>query len=199
MNSNDKTLTSYNHHVQEYIDGTPQQASGVVKDWIDQTLSLLPPGGRVLELGSAFGRDATYMEAKGFRVERTDAAVSFVDLLEAEGHEARVLNAITDELGDDFDLIFANAVFLHLTPTEFERTLIKCLNALKPGGVLAFTLKQGKGEEWSEAKLNAPRYFCYWTSERLTELLGQTGFKIVSMEGDKKTKNADWLQVIALN
>src|ERR1039458_4299559 len=96
---NDKTLQSYSDHVQDYVAGTPQDVSSDLREWIDQALALIPAGGTILELGSGPGRDATYIKSKGYKIIATDAVPGFVDLLLKAGHEARLLNVLTDDFG----------------------------------------------------------------------------------------------------
>lgn len=198
MQDNSITITSYEEHIQEYIDGTPQEVGGHVKEWIDRALDQLPKDAKILELGSAFGRDAAYIESKGFKVECTDATKGFVDLLQKQGHSARVLNAITDNFGGGYDMVIANAVLLHFTPQETVTVLHKIHRSLNDGGILAFTVKQGKGSEWSEAKLGAPRYFTYWTARDVDMLLADTGFTPVMVSPDNAgINNVQWLAVVA--
>ncbi len=49
--SNQTTLKSYEANIQKYIQGTPQDVSGDVKEWIDHALSNVKDGGNVLEIG----------------------------------------------------------------------------------------------------------------------------------------------------
>ena len=194
--SNDKTLSSYEDHVQEYIAGTPQDVAGDVKEWLDKAISYVANNGKILELGSAFGRDAIYLENLGYQVQRTDATKAFVELLQKQGYNAKVLNAITDDFGVGYNMVFANAVLLHFTPEETAKVLSKVYASLNENGILAFTVKQGDGEKWTEDKLNAPRYFCYWQADDLEKAVKDAGFEIISLS-EGSTKNADWLQVIA--
>lgn len=195
--SNHQTIQSYEAHIQEYINGTPQDVSGVVKEWLDEAIARLPKDAHILEFGSAFGRDASYLQNLGYKVECTDATQAFVDLLKQKGFNAHQLNAITDDLGSQYDFVLANAVLLHFTRDETKQVLQKVFAALNSGGTFAFTLKQGEGEKWSEDKLGAPRYFCFWTDEQIRQLVEETGFTDVKVTGDKVTTNATWLQVIA--
>lgn len=196
--SNDQTLQAYEGHIEEYIAGTPQTVDGVVKTWIDEATDPLPKDARILELGSAFGRDAGYLKGKGLTVECTDATHAFVDLLKQKGFNARPLNAITDDFGGPYDLILANAVLLHFTRDEFKQVLSKAFSALKSGGTFAFTVKQGEGEKWEDTKLGAPRYFCFWTEEQLRPYVEETGFADIKITGDATTRNdTQWIQVIA--
>ena len=191
---NRRTLAAYQGHAQAYIDGTPHNVEGFVKVWIDKVLARLPKESVILELGSAFGRDADYIERAGYKVERTDAAGSFVDLLKRQGHEARLLNVLTDDPGGPYGLVFANAVLLHFTIDEFRMVLKKIYAGLAPGGIFAFSVKRGKGSEWSEAKLGAPRFFQYWEKTDLEQALSASGFSAAEITAEESKK---WLHVIA--
>jgi SAM-dependent methyltransferase len=195
--TNNRTVESYNAHIQEYIDGTPHEVSGVVKDWLDGSLADVPKDARILEFGSAFGRDAEYLAGLGYTVECTDATPAFVDLLQQKGFDAKVLNAITDELPQGLDFVLANAVLLHFTRDEASQVIGKVYSALNANGKFAFTLKQGEGEGWSEEKLGAPRFFCYWSEPQIRGVLESAGFGDVEISGDNATANATWLQIVA--
>jgi hypothetical protein len=194
MGSNAETVNAYETHVQKYIDGTPQQVDGYFREWIDRSLGYLPANAHILELGSAFGRDAVYMESAGFTVERTDVTQGFVYLLKSKGFEARKLNALTDELGGSYDMVFANAVLLHFTLEEFRLAVSKAKGSLAANGILSFTLKQGRGSGWSEEKLGVPRFFQYWQQDDLRQEITDAGFDILSLESDPDNK---WLATIA--
>jgi SAM-dependent methyltransferase len=195
VSDNDKTLQSYANHVQDYVAGTPQVVEGEFKAWINRALKLVPKHGTVLELGSAFGRDAAYIESKGFKVIATDAVQGFVDLLRQSGHEARLLNVLTDDFGRGYDMLFANAVLLHFKPDQVKEILQKAYQSLKPGGVLVFSVKRGNGSAWSRAKLNAPRYFYYWERDDLEAMIQAIGFEIIELSN--AVRSDKWLQVIA--
>src|SRR5690348_16056940 len=160
--TNNTTIQSYDAHVEEYVKGTPQQVDSAHKAWIDANLAALVKTAHILELGSAFGRDAAYMEGQGFKVERTDVTPAFVTLLKQQGHEARILDALHDPLHNDYDMIFASAVLLHFTREEAALVIDKVFGALKTDGRFVFSLKQVDGEAWEQEKLGAPRFFCYW-------------------------------------
>ncbi|WP_297369927.1 methyltransferase domain-containing protein [Acidocella sp.] len=198
MTSNAETLASYEAAARAYIEGTPGEVSGPVRDWLERALAGVATEARLLELGSAFGRDARYVMARGYRLECTDAVEVFVSHLRARGIAARRFNALRDELTGPYELILANAVLLHFTPVECARVLAKMAGALAPSGRFAFSLKRGNGEEVSSAKLNAPRYFCYWQPEALPALLTEAGFARCEIETAHSARTeADWIYVIA--
>lgn len=189
MLSNNLTIQSYELGASEYVAGTAAQVSDSIKAWIEAILTHLDSNARILEIGSAFGRDAAFIESFGFTVERTDAAEAFVSQL---GSYARKFNVLSDEFSGTYDLIFANAVFLHFTREELKSVLSKIKASLNQSGILAFSVKKGEGEEWTREKIGHPRYFCYWSLEGIQNLLEQTGFQVISISEDDK-----FLQIIS--
>jgi SAM-dependent methyltransferase len=196
--SNEQTLRAYDANVRAYVEGTQHQVGGPPRDWMDRALDGLAPTARIIEIGSAFGRDAAYIASKHFAVECTDAAPGFVAELRARGFDARLFNVLTDAFGDAYDLILANAVLLHFDREVLPGVLAKARAALNAGGRLAFSLKGGDGEGWSSAKIGAPRYFCYWRAEQLAPLLRAAGFAHWSIEQARMNRaHADWIYVVA--
>jgi SAM-dependent methyltransferase len=191
----DATLAAYQSRVQEYLRGTPSPAPGLTA-FLDRFAGLADHG-PVLEIGSGPGRDADYLEARGVRVIRTDATPAFVDLLRAAGHNARLLDARTDPLGGPYRGIFANAVLLHLSRDRFSDILCRARTATAPGGVFAFTLKEGDGEAWNEHKLGVPRHFTYWREPAVRAALARAGWPEASIEHVAGREN--WLYVFARN
>lgn len=191
--SNEETLGVYERNADKYVTGTPEKVSDEFKAWIDTALGMLPPGSTIFEIGSAFGRDAVYFESQGYNVQRTDAAKAFVELLGSHGHDARQFNALTDEWPSGFDMIFANAVFLHFDEQEFGLAVRKAFEALEAGGIFVLSVKEGKGEGWSSQKMGEPRYFKYWLPGPLQAALEAVGFQVVTLDeaDDKK-----WLHAI---
>ncbi len=76
------------------------------------------------------GRDALLLEQRGLRVARTDAARAFVEMLRVDGHDAQLLNVITDPVIGHFDGVLADAVLLHLSVPEFAAALRKLRGAV---------------------------------------------------------------------
>lgn len=196
MDSNDKTIKAYEERFKEYAAVHTQTIASDRKPWLDHVLTFVPKQGLILEIGSADGLDAAYIESKGFNVIRSDATKSFVDLLRSQGYNARLVNAIKDDLGHGYDMIFAYAVFLHFTIEQLDLVLNKIHKSLKPGGVLVFTVKAGVGSEWTTTKLGLPRFFQYWQEPNLKARLEAAKFEIVEIS-KRAGSTADWLQVIA--
>jgi 2-polyprenyl-3-methyl-5-hydroxy-6-metoxy-1,4-benzoquinol methylase len=155
-------------------------------------------GARVLEVGSGPGVDADRLEALGFTVRRTDATRAFVELQRADGHEADVLDVRTDDLGGPYDVVLAHAVLLHIDRTELPAVLARLRSAVRPGGLLALTLKEGDGEEWSSHKVELPRHFTYWRLEPLRDALLGAGWEPVVLEVTT-APYSPWLRSVSRN
>ena len=179
---NRKTIEAYEAGVNAYNAAATPEVTGDSKEWIDAGLALLPNAASILELGSAHGRDADYMEARGFNVDRTDAARGFVEYMRHKGHSARELNALTDNYGGPYHMVYANAVLLHFTEQQIEEVLTRVRQALKDEGLFSFSVKIGDGSEWTATKLGLPRYFSYWHEEQIRILFDKARLKVIYWE-----------------
>ena len=193
----DTTLDSYEQRAGAYVAASPQAVGAAVGALLDAVVARLPAGSRVLEIGTGPGREATYLEEHGLLVERTDATGAFVRRLQEQGHEARLLDVRDGDLGGPHDAVLANAVLLHLSRSDAARALASCLEATRPGGLLALTLKKGRGERWSDAKLGEPRWFVYWDEAGLRTLLDDAGWQVIDIhEVEGRVPEEPWLFVL---
>jgi SAM-dependent methyltransferase len=194
--TNERTIAAYDTQVQGYVANTPHEISRTAREWLDTSLEGLPGGARILEIGSGFGHDATYIEQRGYSVERTDVTPGFVELLRNQGHAVKQPNVLTDEITGSYDLVIADAVFHHLTRAETATASRNVLGALGRGGRFAVSLRLGLHEGWSDEKLGVPRYFTHWERPDIEDIIRGVGFaSIVATDGDKV--NFPWLHLIA--
>lgn len=185
--SNARTLAVYEAHAEQYAELTETSGSIAHRTFLRRLARISPPG-EVLEVGSAQGRDAAYLEQHGRRVRRTDGTHAFVTMLRAQGQDADVVNLLTDDLADDthgpYAAVLANAVFLHFTIHELAQVLARVRSALIPGGVLGFSVKVGEGTQWSDHKLGVPRFYQYWQEGPLRAVVEAAGFVDVDLDLD---------------
>lgn len=190
------TLKTYEKNFDKYLKDTPQVLVGEFKEYMDFVLTKLNSDDSILELGSGTGRDADYIESKGFHVFRTELANSFIEYQKSRGKEVARFNAIDGDLGIEFDMVLALAVFLHFTETEFLQAIQNTRRHLTAGGLLILRMKTGEGEEYSYHKMGGMRYFKYWNVDRLASALTQNDFTI---EDVRQTQDGKWIHVIARN
>jgi len=194
--TNAATLAAYEAAAGAYVEGTPSTPPDRLTAVFDLLATHVRPPATLLEIGSATGRDADLLEERGYAVTRTDAASSFVNLLRRRGLAADRLNVLTDEVRGVYDVIYANAVFLHFSRGELVGVLARMLPHVRAWGLLVFTVKGGTGEGWSTHKLDLPRHFTYWQEPALRQLVSSTGWRVLELTvaiGD----DTEWITVIA--
>lgn len=197
-NPMDQTTATYKEHFEKFIEGTRglDTPNADIKKWIDAFLHHIPKGGLIIEMGSAFGRDADYMKAHGYKVVCTDIAQPALEKLVAKDYETHmydVRDVVPEEWRRRYDGYFANAVLLHLTDDAFKTALTNAYDMLKHGGVAAFSLKIGVGEEVTSRKMDAPRYFRYYYKPEVEAIIGELPFDIISIE---YTADEKWIVAI---
>lgn len=199
MSTNSTTLASYEQGAEVYGQTTRSDVTGSMQRFIDQSFTGVPKAAKVLEIGSATGRDAKYLQGQGFtNVTPTDAVESFVKGLQAQGLQAVKLNALSDAL-PPCDVLYANAVVHHFSRSEAREFFLKAYTALSEGGRLIFTTKRGEGEGWSTAVLGEPRHYTYWEPEPLAKELEEVEFALVTVSlTEDEARGVTWLNVVAI-
>ncbi len=195
-NKNDITIKTYKENFDKYSERTVSEVSGEFKEWIDNFLNHLPENGSILELGSATGRDARYFASKGYRVTCTDIIPEALEKLSKEGFDTAEFDfrdEPKEEWFNNFDGFFANAVLLHAPQDVFEKAILNISKVLKKDGIATFSLKTGEGEEFTQEKIDAPRYYNYHTEDEIRELISQLPFEILNIS---YVDNKKWLHVI---
>jgi len=185
-NRMDQTVETYKKHFGKFIEHTQglDKPNADIQKWIDDFLGYIQKGGTILEIGAAFGRDADYMKKQGYRVICTDIAEEAIDKLEAKGYEVHlydVRDAPPTDWQRHFDGYFANAVLLHLSDEAFKSALEYAYDMLKHGGVAAFSVKIGTGEEVTTRKMDSPRYFRYYYKPELETIISGLPFEILQL------------------
>lgn len=197
MSNADLTIQTYRENFDKYVARTGTEPRGEFKDLLDSFTSLLPAVASVFEIGSASGRDARYLASKGFTVTCTDVVPEALRRLSEQGFKTAEYDFRNDpepEWIGNFEGVFANASLLHATQDVFENALKNVALMLKQGGVFAFSLKTGDGEEITLEKMDAPRYFRYHSGPEIRRILTGLSFEILSISHAEEGK---WLHVIA--
>jgi 2-polyprenyl-3-methyl-5-hydroxy-6-metoxy-1,4-benzoquinol methylase len=197
------TIAAYDAFAADYRDGTSVRPASVAAA-IDRFVAGLSAGARVLEIGSGPGHDAVALEAAGLSVRRTDVTPAFVRLLREAGHEADVLDPLTDDLADParpgapYDAVWADACLLHVTRDDLPVVLSRLADATRADGPLYASLKEGDGDTWStHGHVGAPRHFFFWRADELRAVLEAAGWIVDELDQERGTSGDPWLEVRA--
>jgi SAM-dependent methyltransferase len=115
-------------------------------------LQLLPTApSRVLDIGAGTGRDAAALAAMGHRVTAVEPTQAFRDRAVLLHPSPRIewvedylphLSGLTRR-DDRFDVVMLTAVWIHLDPEQRAQAMRTVASLLRPGGLLAMTLRHG--------------------------------------------------------
>ena len=131
-------------------------------------INMLPPRGRVLEIGAGTGWQARSLEHRGYDVSAID--------LTSSNYRANRVWAVTEYDGhnipfidDTFDIIFSSNTLEHIPHVyEFQKEIHR---VLKPDGVVLHVLPSGSWRLWT----NITHLLKYWTIPRVHgELAGNS-------------------------
>ncbi len=172
----DKTAEEYVLKVQKYA---PEQER-------EKFVSLVKPGGKILDAGCGPGRDANYFASKGFLVTGIDLSESL--LTYAKEHAKKNATFLQMDLrkirlDTSFDGIWACASLLHLKREELLPVLRKFEHMMMPGGTLFLLMKAGAGEKMITGGTieGDARFFTYYSIPELRLLLGNAGFTVTDI------------------
>lgn len=150
-------------------------------------------GVRVFEIGSGGGKDAEALVHVGYNVTASDYLEKFVDAAKNKGLKAILFDAKKDILPEAYDMVYANAVFVHFSPLELRDFLTRIKPQLVGPQVVFMTVIQGEGHERSARSRGFERDFYYYNVDSLEKILEESGYVIL----DCDVVDDKWLQVIA--
>ena len=133
----------YRERAEAFADRTRDMA---MAKFHDDFLARLPDGGRILDVGCGSGRDAKAFRERGYEVEGLERSPELARMAEQHaGCPVRIMSM--EELEDDgrFDGLWASASVLHIPIEARAGLLTRFLRALRPGGTLYLSLKEGGG------------------------------------------------------
>ena len=134
--------------VDRYEAVSPERLHG----WLADLLPSRPAV--ILDVGAGSGRDAAWLAYKGHEVVAVEPSSRFRTMARELHNDPRI-QWISDSLpglkrtfrcGLAFDVILVSAVWMHVAPSDRARAFRKLITLLKPGGVLAITLRRGPAE-----------------------------------------------------
>jgi SAM-dependent methyltransferase len=140
-------------------------------------LAYVPDSGAVLDAGCGSGRDALALVKAGYKVCAFDGSAKLAAIAGANtGLAVRHLAFSQMDWDAAFDGVWACATLLHLRAAELPDVFGKIRKALRPGGVLYASFKEGTGERFANG-----RHFTDLNRPSLAALLGATAFEPIEL------------------
>ena len=142
----------YDAHAETLADRYESVPSEQVHAWLTDLLPSQPA--TILDVGAGSGRDAAWLAYRGHSVVAVEPSARF-QTMAREQHDSPRIQWIRDSLpglkrtlrtGLAFDVILVSAVWMHVARSDRARAFRKLITLLKPGGVLAITLRHGPAE-----------------------------------------------------
>ena len=139
----------YNTHAPALAQQYESLSAASVHSWL---VDLLPTTNALaLDVGAGSGRDAAWLASLGFEVIAVEPSAGMRAEAQRLHHSAHIQwlddslpdFQVTQRLGLSFDVILLSAVWMHLPPADRPRAFRKLITVLKPGGLLALTLRLG--------------------------------------------------------
>ena len=145
--NDDLTRRFYERHADEYVESAKEIVN---RSWLEMFVEGLP-GKRVLDVGTAGGRDARWFRARGLDVTGIDYTARMIDLAKkasvGEGIDFRLEDLRHLTFADNtFDGAWCSCVLLHLPKTEIPIALGELRRVLRPCGLLFVLIKVGNWE-----------------------------------------------------
>lgn len=179
--STDPTQQFYETHVREYEE---QTLNLVPLGLLQKLMDVLPPGGRILDVGCAYGRDSAVLAKHGFKVTGIDYSTALIERAKERTPDIEYFVKDMRELSFDagsFDGIWAYMSLLHLQKHEVPAVLKSFAHILVPNGVLALGMKIGRGEGYISDKRyeGAKKYFANFEKDEMHRILQRSGFTVL--------------------
>jgi SAM-dependent methyltransferase len=155
--------------VQEYYDKTAAEwaAEGYGDEaylpCLDEFLSLLPPGGRVLDLCCGAGYETGRIRARGFEALGLDFSGGSLSIARARNPDIPFFQG--DMLGDYsqvgmVDGILLSAGLVHVETARLPLAFEQMAKVARPGGWVLASIREGRGKlaEWSLREIDGEQY-----------------------------------------
>lgn len=191
-----KTIDFYNQHATEYFAETVDVD---LKEQRDVFLTVLPLGGRIMDLGCGSGRDSRYFLDKGFAVDALDASKELCKLAQQFTGIAVQCRTIQEwEPKKTYDGIWACASLLHLERKELHTFFKNCHRFLKKDGVLFVSAKEGVQTGTDEKG----RFFINFDETLIRELVyGDSRYEMLRLWSTKDGlgRETNWINLLIKN
>ncbi|HEY9071605.1 MAG TPA: class I SAM-dependent methyltransferase [Candidatus Ozemobacteraceae bacterium] len=189
-----RTIAFYDGNAAAYADASWAQDLSFL---LDPFCARLKPGCRVLDLGSGAGRDTEALSGRGFNAIALDASAGLLATHHARGGQLLVQGAF-EQLPfrpRSFGGIWACASLLHVPAVQLKNVLFDIHQLLYKEGILAVSLKSGKGENRDAEG----RRWTFLDAAQTRQELEAAGFRLLEehRNRDAAGRPIEWISFLA--
>jgi cyclopropane fatty-acyl-phospholipid synthase-like methyltransferase len=152
---------------------------------VDEFLTKVPAGGRILDVGCGNGAYVSYFLTRGFDAIGIDISETMLSearrMVPADRLFLMDMFDIESFPADSFDGIVSVTSMLYTSKKNHPEMLRQILRLLKPGGSLLLMMLEGMGEGLEKEEYQgkeAMTHAAYYQSEELEQLVLSCGFRI---------------------
>lgn len=174
------------HNTQEYYDKTAAAwaengyQDGAELPCLEEFLSLLPPGGRVLDLCCGAGYETGRIRARGFEALGLDLSAESLKIARTRNPDIPFYQG--DMLEDwshvgAVDGILLSAGLVHIGTGDLPLAFARMAEAVRPGGYVLCSIREGSGrlEEWSLREIDGEKYDRNFIAHTVDEVAAAAG------------------------
>jgi predicted TPR repeat methyltransferase len=155
------------------------------RPFLEEFLSHLRTGTRLLDVGCGTGNGAKYFSDHGMRVEGIDLSVSMIEVARRTYPHIRftpkdIRNS--NYRPGRFDAIWAGYSLFHMGRQDFQTVLKKIRKALVAKGIFGLIMQEGTGDVQFPEPLCPGKSLlvCLYSIKELTALLSTKGFNVIA-------------------
>lgn len=191
-----ETVATYNKAAEAYKDR--YTAMGARVEDVDRGFSFCETDTPfVVEVGPGNGREAAVIVSRSGKYLGIDISDAMVQLARDRLPDVEFVvgDIATYALTSDVDIIFAFASLLHLSRDAMTLVLDKCVNSLRPGGVLYISLKR-RQRYCDEVKVDShgPRHFYYYSKRDILAIKPNT-LECIHYD-EQRHADEDWFTIV---
>ena len=170
--------------VREYYDKTAAEwaANGygdqAYLPCLDEFLSLLPPGGRVLDLCCGAGYETGRIRERGFDALGLDFSGGSLEIARERNpglpfYQADMLGDYAQAVGM-VDGVLLSAGLVHVETADLPLAFARMAEVVRPGGLVLASIREGSGklDEWSLREIDGERYDRNFIAHTPDEVIG---------------------------
>jgi ubiquinone/menaquinone biosynthesis C-methylase UbiE len=192
MDKEDVTINYYDREAENWASAHHgNEEESYWKEEMERFHQLLPKG-RVLEIGSGAGKDASALIRMGYEYVGTDASEGLLKVAQRRNPEASFKKVSVYDLdfpARSFDGFWTAATLLHIPKKRIDEALQRIKSQIKPDGVGFITVKAGAGERPDP---ETGRLFSYYSQKGFKRVLERNNFEVVE-ESTRKGQKDWWL------